>query len=110
MFCRRSLAAVLFLCCVASGTRAPQATYRTELDLGVQAYKGAKYEEAIAHFKQATAAAPEQSVFMVSIESAGLRDSPPESKVIPLPTAPMWAVAPSGSYRRTRRRGGFLLP
>jgi tetratricopeptide (TPR) repeat protein len=61
MFCRRSLAALLFFCCLASGAGAQQTTYRTELDLGVQAYKGAKYEEAIAHFRQATAAAPEQS-------------------------------------------------
>lgn len=39
---------------------AQQSTYDTELHLGVQAYKEAKYEEAIPHFKLATVAAPEQ--------------------------------------------------
>jgi hypothetical protein len=33
-----------------------------------------------------TAAAPDISHFMVSMELAGLRDKPPESKVKPFPT------------------------
>ena len=44
-----------------------------------------------------TAAAPDMSVFMVSIESAGLSDSPPESKVMPLPTSTTSPVAPLGA-------------
>jgi hypothetical protein len=43
-----------------------------------------------------TAAAPDMSVFMVFIESAGFSDSPPESKVMPLPTRTTSAAAPVG--------------
>ena len=44
-----------------------------------------------------TAAAPDMSVFMVFIESGGLSDSPPESKVMPLPTRTTSPVAPLGA-------------
>ena len=40
-----------------------------------------------------TAAAPDMSVFIVSMPSAGLSDRPPESKVMPLPTR---ATVPRG--------------
>ena len=44
-----------------------------------------------------TAAAPDMSVFIVFIESAGLSDSPPESKVMPLPTRTTSPAAPLGA-------------
>ena len=44
-----------------------------------------------------TAAAPDMSVFMVFIESGGLSDSPPESKVMPLPTRTTSPEAPLGA-------------
>ena len=40
-----------------------------------------------------TAAAPDMSVFIVSMPSAVLSDSPPESKVMPLPTRATVPVA-----------------
>ena len=40
-----------------------------------------------------TIAAPDMSVFMVVMPPAVLRDSPPESKVTPLPTSTMWRGA-----------------
>ena len=44
-----------------------------------------------------TAAAPDMSVFIVSIPSAVLIDRPPESKVMPLPTRATVPRAPGGS-------------
>jgi len=44
-----------------------------------------------------TMAAPDMSVFMVVMPSAVLSDSPPESKVMPLPTSTMWAGSPLAS-------------
>ena len=40
-----------------------------------------------------TAAAPDMSVFIVSMPSAVLSDRPPESKVMPLPTRATVPVA-----------------
>ena len=51
---------------------------------------------AIAQVAASTAAAPAMSHFMVYMPSAGLRFSPPVSKVIPLPTRARWALAPRG--------------
>ena len=42
-----------------------------------------------------TIAAPLMSVFMVDIPSAVLRERPPESKVMPLPTRTTWGTRPS---------------
>ena len=44
-----------------------------------------------------TAAAPDMSVFMVSMPSAVLSERPPESKVMPLPTRAIVPRAPGGS-------------
>ena len=43
-----------------------------------------------------TAAAPDMSVFIVSMPSAVLIDRPPLSNVIPLPTNATVALAPAG--------------
>ena len=51
---------------------------------------------AIAKVAAATAAAPDMSHFIVTIELAGLIDKPPESKVMPLPTRAMWATGLAG--------------
>ncbi len=42
---------------------------------------------------ESTEAAPLMSDFIQSIEPAGLRDRPPESKVMPLPTKATFLVA-----------------
>ena len=42
-----------------------------------------------------TMAAPLISVFMVVMPSGVLRDRPPESKVMPLPTSTTWGTRPS---------------
>ena len=39
-----------------------QRSFKDELDLGVQAYKAAKYEEAIQHFQNATSLNPQKAV------------------------------------------------
>ena len=57
---RLRLSVLLLLMLPGSFSIAQLSTYRTELDLGVKAYRLARYEEAISHFKQAVAAAPEQ--------------------------------------------------
>ena len=44
-----------------------------------------------------TAAAPDMSVFIVSMPSAVLIDRPPESNVMPLPTRATVPRAPGGS-------------
>ncbi len=44
-----------------------------------------------------TAAAPLMSVFMVTMPSAVLSESPPESKVMPLPTSTTCGTRPSRS-------------
>jgi hypothetical protein len=44
-----------------------------------------------------TAAPPAMSVFMATMPSFGLSDSPPLSNVMPLPTRTVWPCAPSGS-------------
>ena len=46
-----------------------------------------------------TAAAPLMSVFIVTMPSAVLSDSPPESKVMPLPTSATVGMLPSGRLR-----------
>ena len=51
----------------------------------------------MADMAPSTAAAPDLSVFIVSMPSAVLIDRPPESNVIPLPTRARVAVAPGGS-------------
>jgi hypothetical protein len=51
----------------------------------------------MADIAPSTAAAPDLSVFIVSMPSAVLIDRPPESNVIPLPTRARVAVAPGGS-------------
>ena len=43
-----------------------------------------------------TIAAPLMSVFIAIMPSGGLSDSPPESKVMPLPTSAMWGSSLSG--------------
>ena len=43
-----------------------------------------------------TAAAPAMSSFIVGMLAAGLMVSPPESKVMPLPTSARWVVASFG--------------
>ena len=50
----------------------------------------------MAQVAASTAAAPAMSHFMVYMPSAGLRFSPPVSKVIPLPTRARWSLAPRG--------------
>ena len=52
---------------------------------------------AMASTAASTAAAPPMSVFIVSMPVAGLRERPPESKVIPLPTRARWGTRPSNS-------------
>ena len=49
----------------------------------------------------ATAAAPDMSVFIVSMPSAVLIDRPPESKTIPLPTSANDPLGAAGSVRQT---------
>ena len=53
---------------------------------------------AMASTAASTAAAPPMSVFIVSMPVAVFNDSPPESKVIPLPTSASTGVRPSNSY------------
>lgn len=48
------------LCLIGSVPLAAQASYREELSLGVKAYKQARYEDAIRHFRNATVLAPQQ--------------------------------------------------
>jgi len=55
-----SVAAWALLCLIGSVPLTAQTSYREELSLGVQAYKEARYEEAIRHFRNATALDPQQ--------------------------------------------------
>jgi len=57
-----------------------------------------------------TAAAPVMSYFMPTIDSAGFRERPPVSKVIPLPTRARDTLAPAGLYSNFTRRGGLEDP
>ena len=57
-----------------------------------------------------TAAAPDMSVFIVSMPPAVLIDRPPESNTTPLPTSASVAFAPRGSYASRRKRGGRSEP
>ena len=57
-----------------------------------------------------TVAAPVMSYFMPTIDDGGLSDSPPESKVMPLPTSATDAAAPSGSHPTRTSRGGRTEP
>ena len=57
-----------------------------------------------------TAAAPDMSVFIVSMPSAVLIDRPPLSNVMPLPTNASVARAPGGLYSSRIRRGGSSDP
>ena len=65
---------------------------------------------AIATVAATMAAAPAMSSFIVCMEEPGLMESPPESKVMPLPTSARWPVAPGGSYVRLTSRGGASEP
>jgi hypothetical protein len=65
---------------------------------------------AMAIIVPATAAAPDMSIFMVSMLPDGFRLIPPESKVTPLPTRTTVFVAPLGAYAMVTRRGLALLP
>ncbi len=53
-----------------------------------------------------TAAAPLMSAFIVSIDLDGFRDSPPESKVMPLPANTTVRSAPGWVYSSRTSRGG----
>src|SRR5579884_1979485 len=66
----RSIVLMLLIGATPGSLLAQQSTYDTELHLGVQAYKEAKYEEAISHFKLATVAAPEQMKAHLYLASA----------------------------------------
>ena len=58
-----------------------------------------------------TDAAPVMSAFMWCMFSAGLREIPPESKVIPFPTsARSYPDPPRPLCRMTTSRGGSWLP
>ena len=57
-----------------------------------------------------TAAPPAMSYFMVSIDLGGLSESPPESKVIPLPTRITRRRAPGPAQRSRMKRGSSRLP
>lgn len=50
---RLSPAVLAFCCAIATLSHGQGVTAKTEIDLGLQASKQAKYEEAITHFKQA---------------------------------------------------------
>jgi hypothetical protein len=67
---------------------------------------------AIAPVPAITAAPPDMSPFIASIEAAGLIEIPPVSNVIALPTSPSVTSvrAPSGSQRITISRGSRALP
>jgi len=47
-----------------------QSSFKDELDLGVQAYKAAKYEEAIQHFQNATSLNPQKAVAHLYLATA----------------------------------------
>ena len=55
-----------------------------------------------------TAAAPDMSVFIVSMPPAVLSERPPESNTTPLPTSASVAFAPRGSYASRTKRGGAV--
>ncbi len=61
---------LLFIAFSAYSSTAQLATYRTELDMGVKAYRAARYEDAITHFKQAVSAAPDQFVAHLYLATA----------------------------------------
>ena len=57
-----------------------------------------------------TAAAPDMSVFIVSMPLEVFSDSPPESKTTPLPTNATEPFLPVGEYVALTRRGGLPEP
>ena len=57
-----------------------------------------------------TAAPPAMSVFICTMPSGGLSDSPPLSNVMPLPTSTMCSCAPAGAYPSSISRGGEADP
>ena len=65
---------------------------------------------AMASMAANTAAAPDMSVFIVSMPSAVFSDRPPESNTMPLPTMAKNALAPGGSYHISTRRAGSVAP
>ena len=69
-----------------------------------------KPRRAMIRMAPSTAAAPDISVFMVSIPEAGFRLRPPESKVMPFPTNTASFSAPSGSCQISSKRGGRPEP
>ena len=54
--------------------------------------------DAIVAAAASTAAAPDMSHFIVSMPSEGLSDSPPESKVTPLPTRARWGASAAAGW------------
>ena len=57
-----------------------------------------------------TVAAPAMSDFISGMEVAGLRDRPPESKVMPLPISAMRCADRSGTQETRTREGGCTEP
>jgi hypothetical protein len=57
-----------------------------------------------------TAAAPDMSVFIVSMPDAVFSESPPESNTTPLPTSATFPLAPGGEYVIFTRRGDWFEP
>ena len=57
-----------------------------------------------------TVAAPAMSDFISGMEAEGLRDRPPESKVIPLPISAMRCAGFSGTQETRTRKGGCTEP
>lgn len=55
-----SLAGWVLLCLMGSVPLTAQTSYREELNLGVQAYKAARFDDAIGHFRNATVLDPQQ--------------------------------------------------
>ena len=58
-----------------------------------------------------TAAPPDMSYFIFSMDSAGLSEMPPVSNVMPLPTMQIvFFTRPLGLYSITMKRGGCAEP
>ncbi len=66
----KSVLVVLFVVVFAGASLYSQSAAGAELNLGVQAYKRARYEEAIRHFEKAVAQAPENAVAHMYLATA----------------------------------------
>jgi tetratricopeptide (TPR) repeat protein len=66
----RSSTVVLFVVVLAASSLYSQSPAGYELNVGVQAYKQARYEEAIGHFEKAVALAPENAVAHMYLATA----------------------------------------